>query len=82
MTNPRGRRPNPVEVEDLFLKVPAALKGHLRRLCSTGLYGKNPNEAAEHILSQEIRRLVASGEFDTLLARIPPAIESDAESSD
>lgn len=36
---------------------------YLERLVSTGLYGKNPAEAMDRLVSEKIRSLISSGEL-------------------
>jgi hypothetical protein len=53
----------------------------LDKLALTGMYGAERRDVIEHILSEQIRRLFASGEFSSLRERITeyPAKASNGE---
>ena len=56
-----ARRENVLDSVDLRIASNPMIKGHLEALVRTGTYGKNATEAAERIISEEIRRLLNTG---------------------
>lgn len=62
---------NTIASEPLPLTLTPGVVEQLERITATNLYGKNANETAAQILSQEIRRLILSGELERLLAARP-----------
>ena len=51
-----SRKPNDIKTVPLRLSTTEAIRKHLERLVSTGLYGKNPAEAAEQLIARGIAR--------------------------
>ena len=51
-----SRKPNDIKTVSLRLSTTEAVRKHLERLVSTGLYGKNPSEAAEQLIARGIAR--------------------------
>lgn len=62
------------------LSLTPGLLTELERLTDTHLYGKNVPETIVQILSQEVRRLIASAELDKMAARQPVRVASDDDS--
>lgn len=58
-----GRKGNLLPSERLPLKVSPALLDYLRSAVSTGLYGKNLQDAADRLISQGIDRLIDQGKI-------------------
>jgi hypothetical protein len=63
------RRKNQLETVSLTISTTAPVVGYLEALVDSGLYGKNPAEAAERLIALGIEDLVRQG----TLARIQPA---------
>jgi hypothetical protein len=55
------RTANAIDTETLKISTTPPVVKHLRRLVETGLYGKNPSEAAERLIAQGIERLIKEG---------------------
>jgi hypothetical protein len=62
------RLPNKVQTVTITVSTTQAVRQYLEALAATGLYGKNPAEAAERLISDEIKDLLAKGE----LGRVEP----------
>ncbi len=56
-----ARRPNNVETKVVTLSTTPHVKAYLAALVSTGLYGKNPADAAERLLARGIESLIREG---------------------
>lgn len=52
---------NSLPTSRITLSITPQMKAYLETLLQTGLYGKNPAEAAESIIREELRRLVDEG---------------------
>ena len=57
--------------DTLTLTVTPGLLAHLEALTLTHLYGTKAAETAEIIVKEEMRRLLASGQYDTFKSRLP-----------
>jgi hypothetical protein len=55
------RKPNDLKTEELRLSTTPQVVGYLKRLLRTGLYGKNPADAAERLLTRALEQLLAAG---------------------
>ena len=66
-----GRNRNQLETEQLTLSTTPIVVGYLKDLVSTGLYGKNPTEAAERLIASTLEGMVRAGHIKTRRARIP-----------
>jgi hypothetical protein len=60
-----ARTKNVLPTQSLTLSTTPRVHEYLRRLVLTGLYGKNPAEAAERLLARSLEELLANG-------RLPP----------
>lgn len=58
-----GRAGNTLETSKLTLSTNPRVVAYLEALVQTGFYGKNPSEAAEQLVRQELKRLVDAGEL-------------------
>ena len=56
---PRPR--NDLKTEPLTLATTPLVVGYLKQLLRTGLYGKNPADAAERLLSRTLEQLLRAG---------------------
>jgi hypothetical protein len=52
------RKPNSAPTAKITISTTPQIYGYLQQLVRTGLYGKNPAEAAERLVSEGIGRLV------------------------
>ncbi len=59
-----GRSGNSLETTKLTLSTNPVVVKYLEALVQTGLYGKNPSEAAEQLIRQELKRLIDSKELE------------------
>jgi hypothetical protein len=48
------RKPNQIKTVSLRVSINEAIYSYLERLVSSGLYGKNPAEAAEQLIARSI----------------------------
>jgi hypothetical protein len=55
------RRPNDLKTEELTLATTPQVVAYLRHLLKTGLYGKNPADAAERLLARTLEQLLDDG---------------------
>lgn len=55
------RKPNHIETVQMTLSTTQSIEAYLGALVMTGLYGKNPAEAAERLLVRAIDGLVQDG---------------------
>ena len=55
------RLPNKVQTVTITVSTTQTVRQYLEALAATGLYGKNPAEAAERLISDEIKDLLATG---------------------
>ena len=63
-----SRKPNRLKTVSLRLSTTEAIYGYLELLVSSGVYGKNPAEAAEQLIARNIVRM----------ARIPGVVAQGA----
>ena len=56
-----ARRKNDIPTQNLTLSTTPQVHDHLRALVQTGLYGKNPAEAAERLLARSLEEKLAGG---------------------
>jgi hypothetical protein len=59
-----SRKPNTVPTAQLRISTTPQVVEHLERLAESGLYGKNPAEAAERLIAEGIRRLISESILD------------------
>ena len=55
------RKPNDLPTEELRLSTTPQVVGYLKRLLRTGLYGKNPADAAERLLTRALEENLKEG---------------------
>jgi hypothetical protein len=55
------RKENSLPTSTTRISTNPVIRGYLEELVLTGLYGKNVAEAAERLITQELRRLIESG---------------------
>lgn len=58
-----SRSKNQVETVQLTIAATPQMVVFLRQLTDTGLFGKNPTEAAERLLARALEERVSSGEL-------------------
>ena len=56
-----ARGKNQLTTEQITVSTTGSVVEHLKDLTATGLWGKNHTEAAERLISESIRRLIADG---------------------
>ena len=56
-----GRDLNLIRTKQLTLSTTHHVVGYLGDLARTGLWGKNPAEAAERLIAEQIRQLIQAG---------------------
>jgi hypothetical protein len=56
-----ARRPNSIKTVTITISTTEPVEQYLAKLVSTGLYGKNPAEAAERLVARSIEQLVRDG---------------------
>src|SRR4029077_5984397 len=56
-----ARKPNPVKSVQITVSTTALVHGYLSALVETGLYGKNPAEAAERLIAKGVEVALAGG---------------------
>jgi hypothetical protein len=56
-----ARKPNPVKTVQITVSTTPLAHGYLFALVNTGLYGKNPAEAAERLIAKGVENALASG---------------------
>jgi len=57
------RHPNDLKTEELTLATTPQVVAYLRQLLKTGLYGKNPADAAERLLTRTLEQLLDGGKI-------------------
>jgi hypothetical protein len=57
------RHPNDLPTEELTLATTPQVVAYLKQLLKSGLYGKNPAEAAERLLSRTLEQLLNDGKI-------------------
>lgn len=60
-----SRKPNSVPTVPLRISTTPQVAELLERLVETGLYGKNPAEAAERLIGEGLRQILAEGGLPT-----------------
>ena len=55
------RKPNDLPTEELRLSTTPQVVDYLKRLLRTGLYGKNPADAAERLLTRALEEKLKEG---------------------
>jgi Arc/MetJ-type ribon-helix-helix transcriptional regulator len=58
-----ARSKNQIETVQLTISATPQMVEFLRQLTSTGLFGKNPAEAAERLLARALEERLRAGEF-------------------
>ena len=61
-----ARQRNDLQTKTVTISTTPAVRKYLSRLVSTGLYGKNPAEAAERLVAGSLERLLKDGTLTTL----------------
>ena len=61
-----GRKPNSIGTVTIKVSTNPIIENYLEQLARTGLYGKNPAEAAERLIAEGVGRLLD----DSLLKRV------------
>ena len=56
-----ARKPNPVKSVQITVSTTPLVHGYLSALVDTGLYGKNPAEAAERLIAKGVEVALAGG---------------------
>lgn len=56
-----ARKPNPVKSVQITVSTTPLVHGYLSALVDTGLYGKNPAEAAERLIARGVEVALAGG---------------------
>ncbi len=56
-----ARRPNSVGTVQITISTTVPVRSYLEALVRTGLYGKNPAEAAERLVTRGLERLFREG---------------------
>lgn len=56
-----ARPPNELETETITLSTTPHVNRYLRQVLKTGLYGKNPAEAAERLLTRALEDMLRDG---------------------
>ena len=64
-----GKTPNTIETMQITISTTEPVQSHLERLVLTGLYGKNPAEAAERLLTRSLEGLIREGTLFTVTAK-------------
>jgi hypothetical protein len=54
---------NTIRTVQITISTTVPVQGYLEGLVLTGLYGKNPAEAAERLLTQRIEHLLSNGQL-------------------
>jgi len=52
---------NTIDTVQITISTTRPVQGHLERLVLTGLYGKNPADAAERVLTRSIESMLKDG---------------------
>jgi hypothetical protein len=55
------RKPNNIGSVKITISTTLKIRGYLENLVMTGLYGKNPTEAAERLIASALERLMREG---------------------
>jgi hypothetical protein len=61
-----ARKRNHLKTVTLTISTTPPVMGHLEKLVATGLYGKNPAEAAERLVARSIEDLLQNGTLPKL----------------
>jgi spore maturation protein CgeB len=56
-----GREPNLIRTKQITLSTTPQVASYLGDLVRSGLWGKNASEAAERLVSEQIRKLIQDG---------------------
>ncbi len=56
-----ARKPNSLQTVQIRISTTPLVQTYLDKLVDTGLYGKNPAEAAERLIASEIKELLREG---------------------
>lgn len=56
-----ARKPNNLKTVQITISTTQPIIKYLKKLVSTGLFGKNPAEAAERLVAASIERLIHDG---------------------
>jgi hypothetical protein len=56
-----ARKPNDVDTVQITISTTPPVSAYLKKLVSSGLYGKNPADAAERLVTSGIERLITRG---------------------
>jgi hypothetical protein len=56
---------NTIDTVQITISTTRTVQGHLERLVFTGLYGKNPADAAERVLARSIENMLKDGTIRT-----------------
>lgn len=59
-----ARKPNDLDTETITLSTTPQVNQYLRRVLKTGLYGKNPAEAAERLLTRALEEMLRDGRLN------------------
>lgn len=63
---PMARRPNHIQTVTITVSTTKPVEQYLAKLVSTGLYGKNPAEAAERLVAKSVEQLIRDGTLSRL----------------
>ena len=66
-----ARRKNVAGTVTVTVSTTAEVKQYLELLAGGGLYGKNPAEAANFLISESLRALVKDGTLPAVLPKLP-----------
>jgi hypothetical protein len=77
----RTRPPNRLDTETIPVSITPGVLALLEKLTDTHFFGRTVNDTAALILGAEVKRIVMSGELDSLIAKAPVPITSTADSS-
>lgn len=58
------RQKNDIETDTITISTTPHVRGYLEQLVTTGLYGKNPAEAAERLVTRQIEALLERGQIE------------------
>lgn len=71
-----ARRPNKLETVELRVSTNPRVEQLLIRLVETGLYGKNPAEAVERLVTRSLEGLLTDGFFEKVSTNQPAGAAS------
>lgn len=60
------RRSNTIETVQVTISTSAQVRDLLETLARTGLYGRNPAEAASQLIQDRLRTMITSGELHSM----------------